>query len=154
MINNKLVKAIEDYILEDVDREETINELRRYKKEFPRVKDYNWYTYGNILPYYSQIRDFYIEHDCIPSENNDILLEHFKLHVRKAIDNILGEMNDYAISKDILGLWEQTVCEIRSEIKAQSTPALVYAKELCDKLEHSMCAVAGGPYSLRYSIAD
>lgn len=34
MVNNKLVKAIEDYILEDVDREETINELRRYKKSF------------------------------------------------------------------------------------------------------------------------
>lgn len=47
------------------------------------------------------------------------------------------------LPKDILGLWEQTVCEIRSEIKAQDTPALVYAKELCDKLEHSMCAVAG-----------
>lgn len=58
------------------------------------------------------------------------------------------------LPKDILGLWEQTVCEIRSEIKAQDTPALVYAKELCDKLEHSMCAVAGGPYNLRYSITD
>lgn len=91
MINNKLVKAIEDYILEDVDREETINELRRYKKEFPLVKDYNWYMYGNILPYYSQIRDFYIEHGCTPSKNDDILLEHFKFHVRKAIDNILKE---------------------------------------------------------------
>lgn len=58
------------------------------------------------------------------------------------------------LPKDILGLWEQTVCEIRSEIKAQDTPALVYAKELCDKLEHSMCAVSGGPYNLRYSITD
>lgn len=91
MVNNKLVKAIEGYILEDVDREETIKELRRYKKEFPRVKDYNWYMYGNILPYYSQIRDFYTEHDFTPSENDDILLEHFKLHLRKAIDNILAE---------------------------------------------------------------
>lgn len=91
MINNKLVKAIEDYILEDVDREETINELRRYKKEFPMEKDYNWYMYGNILPYYSQIRDFYLENDFTPSEDNSILEEHFKLHIRKAIDNILKE---------------------------------------------------------------
>ena len=60
----------------------------------------------------------------------------------------------YVISKDILGLWQQTVCEIRDEIKAQETPALVYAKELCDKLEHSMCALAGGPYSLEYSIEN
>lgn len=60
--------------------------------------------------------------------------------------------NEFKLSKDILGLWEQTVCEIRAEIKAQDTPALVYAKELCDKLEHSMCALAGGHYNLRYSI--
>lgn len=60
--------------------------------------------------------------------------------------------NEFKLSKDILCLWEQTVCEIRSEIKAQDTPALVYAKELCDKLEHSMCALAGGNYSLRYDI--
>ena len=58
----------------------------------------------------------------------------------------------YTIQKDILGLWEQTVCEIRSEIKAQDNPSLVYAQELCDKLEHSMCALAGGRYKLRYSI--
>lgn len=61
---------------------------------------------------------------------------------------------EFKLSEDILGLWEQTVCEIRSEIKAQETPALVYAKELCDKLEHSMCALAGGKYSLRYTIAE
>ena len=60
--------------------------------------------------------------------------------------------DEFKLPKDILGLWEQTVCEIRSEIKAQDTPALVYAKELCDKLEHSMCALAGGNYSLRYDI--
>lgn len=91
MVNNKLVKAIEDYILEDVDREETINDLRRYKKEFPMVKDYNWYMYGNILPYYSQIRDFYLKNDYVPSEDNEIMLEHFKFHLRKAIDLILEE---------------------------------------------------------------
>lgn len=60
--------------------------------------------------------------------------------------------NEFKLSRDVLSLWEQTVCEIRSEIKAQDTPALVYAKELCDKLEQSMCALAGGNYSLRYSI--
>lgn len=33
--------------------------------------------------------------------------------------------------------------------KAQDTP--VYAKELCDKLEHSMCDLAGSNYILRYN---
>lgn len=59
--------------------------------------------------------------------------------------------NEFKLSKDVLGLWEQTVCEISSEIKAQDTPALVYAKEPCDRLEHSMCALAGGNYILRYN---
>lgn len=58
----------------------------------------------------------------------------------------------YTLPKEMLGLWEQTVCEIRNEIKAQETPALIYAKELCDKLEHSMCALAGGNYKLKYTI--
>ena len=61
------------------------------------------------------------------------------------------------LPKDILGLWEQTVCEIRGEIKSwdlKGQHVSDYAKELCDKLEHSMCAVAGGPYSMRYSITD
>lgn len=59
------------------------------------------------------------------------------------------------LPKDILGLWEQTVCEIRSEIKSwdlKGPHVSDYAKELCDKLEHSMCALAGGNYSLRYAI--
>ena len=60
----------------------------------------------------------------------------------------------FSLPADILGLWEQAVCEIRSEIKAQDTPALVFAKELCDKLEYSMCAIAGGNYPLRFTIAD
>ena len=59
---------------------------------------------------------------------------------------------EYTIQKDILNLWEQTICEIRSDIKLQCSPSLVYAKELCDKLEHSMCALAGGHYGLRYTI--
>ena len=61
------------------------------------------------------------------------------------------------LPKDILSLWEQTVCEIRSEIKSwdlKGPHVSDYAKELCDKLEHSMCAATGGPYSLRYSITD
>ena len=61
------------------------------------------------------------------------------------------------LPKDILGLWEQTVCEIRSEIKSwdlKGPHVSDYAKELCDKLEHSMCNVAGGSHSLRYSITD
>lgn len=45
---------------------------------------------------------------------------------------------------NLLALWENAVCEIRAEIKAQESPALVYAKELCDKLENSIVEFAKG----------
>ena len=61
------------------------------------------------------------------------------------------------LPKDILSLWQQTVCEIRSEIKnwdLKGPHVSDYAKVLCDKLARSMCAVAGAPYCMRYSITD
>lgn len=92
-IEKKLVTAIKSYILENVDNtEEVFNELKRYKREFYREKDYNWYKYGNILPYYSQIRDFYLEHGIPVSESNSVLQEHFEYHIGKAIDSILSEV--------------------------------------------------------------
>ena len=90
-VNNALVKAIKKYILSDVNREEIINELSRYKKEFSSVLDYNWYMYGNILPYYSDIREFYTKNGFTLGDDNDELLHHFRFHIRYAIDEILAE---------------------------------------------------------------
>ncbi len=87
----KLVKAIIDYILEDEDKEEVVNELRRYKKEFPRQSDYNYYRYGNILPYYCQIREFYEKNGVKANKNDIIMCDNFCLNVGKAIDIILEE---------------------------------------------------------------
>lgn len=91
IVNNTLVKAIKDYILSDENREEIVNELNRYKKEFSSVLDYNWYIYGNILPYYSDIREFYNKNGFTCNKNNDELLHHFRFHIRRAIDSILEE---------------------------------------------------------------
>ena len=91
LVNNTLVKAIKDYILSDGDKEEIVNELNRYKKEFSSVLDYNWYMYGNILPYYSDIREFYNKNGFTCNDNNDELLHHFRFHIRRAIDSILEE---------------------------------------------------------------
>lgn len=49
--------------------------------------------------------------------------------------------------KPPLSLWENTIAEIRKEIKSWSLhdPHLTdYAKSLCDKLENSMVAYAKG----------
>ena len=91
VVNNTLVKAIKDYILSDEYKEGIVNELNRYKKEFSSVLDYNWYMYGNILPYYSDIREFYNKNGFTCNDNNDELLHHFRFHIRRAIDSILKE---------------------------------------------------------------
>lgn len=73
------------------------------------------------------------------------------------VSNIVNDKNGFTLSKDILGLWEQTVCEIRGEINSWDLigpHTKQYAKSLCDKLEHSMCALAGGPYNLNYNIIE
>lgn len=87
----ELVNAIANYILEDENKEEVIAELKRYRKEFRNIPDYNYYRYGNILPYYSQIRDFYKEHGFACNDDNELLCEDFCYHVGKAIDKILEE---------------------------------------------------------------
>ena len=87
----ELVDAIANYILEDEDKEGVTAELKRYKREFHNEPDYNWYRYGNILPYYSQIRDFYEEHGFPCNDDNELLCEDFCYHVGKAIDKILAE---------------------------------------------------------------
>lgn len=85
------VQAIAEYILEDENKEEMVAELKRYKREFWNIPDYNYYRYGNILPYYSQIRDFYIKHDFPCNDDNELLCEDFCYHVGRAIDKILEE---------------------------------------------------------------
>jgi hypothetical protein len=39
--NETLVNAIKDYILQNEDRTEIVSELKRYKKEFRNIPDYN-----------------------------------------------------------------------------------------------------------------
>ena len=91
MFNETLVNAIKDYILEGENKEEIISELRRYKREFSTVPDYNYYRYGNILPYYSQIREFMSKLGIVCSDDNEIMCIYFCRHVGKAIDLILCE---------------------------------------------------------------
>ena len=89
--NRKLIDAVKAYILDCDNKEETINELRRYKREFRYCIGYNYYAYGNILPYYSQIREFYEKNDIVPSEDNSVLQRQFEKHIQRAIDEILEE---------------------------------------------------------------
>lgn len=42
--------------------EESRNEVKRYRKEFPRFSDCNLVDYGNMLIYYDDIREMYRRH--------------------------------------------------------------------------------------------
>lgn len=97
-IERKIVKAIIKYIFDDEDFKQVVSGLERYRNEFSREPDYNYYSYGNILPYYSQIRTFYEKNGFKTPSDDNMLLDHFKAHVRKAIDAVFG---DYWFYEDI-----------------------------------------------------
>lgn len=62
-INKKLntcLQAIADSLLEMCNTpEESLSEIKRYMREFPKEPDYNIAQYGNLLVYYDEIREFY-----------------------------------------------------------------------------------------------
>lgn len=76
-------------------KEECLNELRRYKKAFKFDRAYNYYKYGNIFPYYSQIEKFYINHFVDIPEDCKKLQEMFEDDLREVIDNLIEENQRY-----------------------------------------------------------
>lgn len=54
---NTLLLAIEKSLIDNVG----IEDIKRYKNEFRYCNDYNIVEYGNLLIYYGDIRDLYIE---------------------------------------------------------------------------------------------
>lgn len=62
-VNKKLNNILNDIyydLLHFCDtKKECINEIRRYKKEFPREPDYNIAQYGNLIIYYDDVRAAY-----------------------------------------------------------------------------------------------
>lgn len=88
-IKIRIIEGIMDYIMDIDNVAEIVHELERYRKEFRSETDYNWYSYGNILPYYYQIEEFYKECGVpCPSDTEEMLID-FKKHIRIAIDCIL-----------------------------------------------------------------
>lgn len=55
---NKKLNSVLNTIYEDL-QELGIDEIKRYKKEFPREKDYNIAQYGNMLIYFDDVREMY-----------------------------------------------------------------------------------------------
>lgn len=60
-----------------------IDEVKHYMEEFPNEIDYNIVQYGNLLVYYSQVREFYAQngYKCIDKMSDAKLWETYKRQV-------------------------------------------------------------------------
>ena len=57
---NRVLNEIYNDLLTMCDTEEqSRKEIKRYRREFPRVTDCNIAQYGNVLIYYHQVREMY-----------------------------------------------------------------------------------------------
>ena len=90
-INNKYnATALEIYsdLLNIHDCEsDSIKEIKRYKKEFPKEPDYNIALYGNLIIYYYDVRQMFLR--CGYSEK----------HLNRISDQRLWEMYRYRVGE-------------------------------------------------------
>lgn len=91
--NEKLLEETKSYLLECMGDtvEEAVHEIRRYRSEFSRYPGYNLYAYGNILPYYTDMRHF-CEETCgvKMNEDNSLMQATFEKYICRAVDDILA----------------------------------------------------------------
>lgn len=69
---------------------ESIQEIKRYKKNFPNELDYNLYQYGNLLVYNDQIQNLYSDYKSLQNVSIDKLIETYKRQVRYVANYILS----------------------------------------------------------------
>lgn len=94
--NNKKLEtvliSIEQQLLSIHDsKEDSINEIKRYYKEFPKEKDYNLYQYGNLLIYYYQIKELYKDYKSLQKVSVYKLEEIYKRQVGYVVRQLLKE---------------------------------------------------------------
>lgn len=88
--NKKVLEAMKEELLTWCDTpEESRHEMERYRKEFKTMAGYNIYAYGNIRPYYYQMRAFFEENGMKVSENNSVMQKVFEKYICLAVDQIL-----------------------------------------------------------------
>lgn len=92
--NQKLNFVLNDIyfsLLEMCDSEtESIQEIKRYKVNFPNELDYNLYQYGNLLVYNYQIQNLYSGYKSLQNVSIDKLIEIYKRQVRYVANYILS----------------------------------------------------------------
>ena len=88
---NKKLNAVLNAIYDDL-QDLGKNEIKRYKKEFPREKDYNIAQYGNMLIYFDDVRKLYTEagYKTITKYSDDKIWSIY-LHQVRYVANLICE---------------------------------------------------------------
>lgn len=88
---------------------ESLNDLRRYAREFPNEVDYNLASYGALLVYYNQVYDFYKECeyplDLLNEMDNDQLWSMYKKDVGFTVREYLHTYSRKPIQMFGLEIW-------------------------------------------------
>ena len=85
--NATLCEILSDlYEIHDT-KTESVDEIKHYKKEFPREPDFNLAQYGNLIIYYYDLRQMFIR--CGYSEK----------HLKRISDARLWEMYRYRVGE-------------------------------------------------------
>ena len=91
---NKKLNAVLNEIRDDLfhisdTKAESIREVKRYKKEFPKEADYNIAQYGNMIIYYDDVRKMYDKagYATVKKYSNDKLWETYKRQVGWVVRN-------------------------------------------------------------------
>ena len=89
---NTLLQNIEKSLIDNLG----INEIKRYHDEFKNYSDYNIAQYGELLIYYIDIRDLYIEsgysNSTINKMSDSKIWETYKRQVGYVVRRVLSEV--------------------------------------------------------------
>lgn len=88
-LNTVLNSIYEDLVYMCESKDASIQEIKRYKKEFPNELDFNLYQYSNLLVYNDQIRELYKDYKSHKNASIEKLINIYKIQVRFIANYIL-----------------------------------------------------------------
>lgn len=88
---NEVLTDIYEQLLSIGDtEEESIAEIKRYKKMFPNEPDYNLYQYGNLLIYNDNVRALYAKYKSLQKASMDKIISTYKRQIRYIANYIIS----------------------------------------------------------------
>src|SRR5574344_158890 len=92
-LNNVLNNIYDTLLSIHYTEEESIEEIKHYKKEFPKEIDFNLYQYGNMLIYNDEIRNLYSEYKSFKNVSIEKIIEIYKRQIRYVANYIIQKQS-------------------------------------------------------------